>query len=438
MSLSARLRSVVLLVAAALVLSSAPALAVPAVLAVDRIERAPTDGATFNDPSAPPGPARTRIVRSVNSIIDSTPRGAILRLTQYNLTCGSTVEALLRAIRRGVQVRIVVNDRVLGESVEQRPLYKRFERLLGTNHKKDTFFIICNHGCRTGSGGAMHTKFLSINRIKTDGGALVRDVLMTASGNLTCGWATDRQYNDQFALIGHDKLSDTFNTIFKQLARDVRPSQPFQVIMNGRYKAWFFPNPGGDRSEDPIWRALNGVRCAGAVGAGRDGRTVVRVIMFTWNGLRGLNLARKLYQLDQDGCHVEVLVGAPGPEVLREIRRPGRNGGAEVWDTRKDRNLDGELDLYTHMKVLMINGRIEADRSVRQVFTGSANWTPQAFTSGDELLLRIEGNPYYGQYARQFDFIRARSTRLPNIDSPIDPIRPYSVENLLPIEAYYE
>jgi phosphatidylserine/phosphatidylglycerophosphate/cardiolipin synthase-like enzyme len=435
MTAGARLRSVVLALVAALIVSSAPVLAASA---LDRVNRPPVDGATFNDPSAPPGPDRARIIGSVTRTIDSAPRGATLRLTQYNLTCQSTVDALMRAIRRGVNVQIVVNDKVLGESVVGRSLYQRFGRMLGKNHKRDSFFIICERGCRTARGGALHTKFLSIDRIKTDSGQIVRNVLLTASGNLTCGWAVDRQYNDQFAIIGKPRLSRKFNSIFAQLAADRRPAKPFQTIESGRYKAWFFPNPGGDRSEDPIWRTLDATRCTGVEKSGRDGRTVVRVIMFTWNGLRGLNLARKLYRLDQAGCRVEVLVGAPGSQALREVRRPGVNGGAAVWDTRRDRNLDGELDLYNHMKVLMINGRVGADRSVHRVLTGSANWTPQAFTSGDELLLRIDGRRYYGQYSRQFDFIRARSDRLPNVNSPLDPIRPYSVTNLLPIEAYYE
>jgi phosphatidylserine/phosphatidylglycerophosphate/cardiolipin synthase-like enzyme len=90
------------------------------------------------------------------------------------------------------------------------------------------------------------------------------------------------------------------------------------------------------------------------------------------------------------------------------------------------------------MKVLMVSGRVGNDPSSHLVLTGSANWTPQAFTSGDELLLRVSGPRFYEQYSKQFDFIRARSERLPNVDSPLDPIRPYSVTNLLPIEAYYE
>jgi phosphatidylserine/phosphatidylglycerophosphate/cardiolipin synthase-like enzyme len=230
-------------------------LAASAAPTLDRVERPPVDGATFNDPSAPPGPDRTRIIRSVTRMIDSAPRGATLRLTQYNLTCQSTIDALMRAIRRGVNVQIVVNDRVLGESVVGRPLYQRFGRMLGKNHKRDSFFIICERGCRTARGGALHTKFLSIDRIKTDSGQVVRHVLLTASGNLTCGWAVDRQYNDQFAIIGKPQLSRSFNRIFAQLAADRRPAKPFQTIEKGRYKAWFFPNPGGDRSEDPIWHS---------------------------------------------------------------------------------------------------------------------------------------------------------------------------------------
>jgi hypothetical protein len=389
--------------------------------------RVPSNGPTFNDPSAPPGPARTRIIDYVNDLIDQTPRGETIRITQYNLTCPSTVSKLLRAHKRGVFLQIVVNERVLGESVSNRPVYKRFRQLLGKDPGKKRFFVVCKGSCRS-KGGALHTKFVSITKIRTSEGP-VRNVLATASGNITCGWATDRQYNDQYAIVGRPGLVASFNKVFAELARDKPMRNPFRKHDDGPYTAWFFPMPGGTRTDDPIWQALRSVRCTGAVDAGSNGRTVVRVMMFTWNGLRGMNLARKLYQLDQAGCRVEVIVGAPSAQVVRELRRPGDNGGIRVLDSRKDRDGDGELDLYNHMKVLMISGRMGRNPTNRVVYTGSANWTPLAYTSGDELLLRVRSRAAYRQYSRHFDFMAARSRRLPNQPTTVEPLKPYELLN---------
>jgi hypothetical protein len=228
-------------------------------------------------------------------------------------------------------------------------------------------------------------------------------------------------------MVGRTTFFNQFNKIFAELAADRKIRKPFRKYSSGRYTAWFFPRPGSTRVNDPIWQALKAVRCRGATNTGPKGRTVVRVKMFTWNGDRGMNLARKLYRLDQRGCDVEVLLGAPGAGVVKEVRRPGRNGGIEVWDTRKDRNGDGDLDLYTHMKVLTIKGHFEGRRNARAVFTGSANWTPQAFKRGDEILLRIDGRKAYNQYNRHMRFVKTRSVRRSNTSTTIAKIRPYNL-----------
>ena len=132
-----------------------------------------------------------------------------------------------------------------------------------------------------------------------------------------------------------------------------------------------------------------------------------------------MDLARQLRRLDRRGCHVEVLVGAPGRRVLAEVRRPGANGGVAVRDTRVDRNRDGEVDRAVHHKYVLINGRIGDDRSARRVITGSLNWTTHALTHGDELVLSIDGSGIHARYNRNFRWIwRSHSRILPNQPLP--------------------
>jgi phosphatidylserine/phosphatidylglycerophosphate/cardiolipin synthase-like enzyme len=387
----------------------------------------PRYGATFNDPSRYGAP-QNRIISSLNAMIRQTPRGETIRITQYNLTCGSSVRALMRAHKRGVHIQIVVNDRVLQNDVTQRGLYKNLRRVLGTNVKKKSFFITCNRGCRTGKRSALHTKFVTISKVRTKDGPR-RNLVFTASGNITCGWATGRQYNDQFAVVGRTAWYNGFNKIFAELAADKRPAKVFRVVQDGTNTAWFFPRPRAKRANDLMWQTLKSVRCRGAANR-PGGRTLVQVKMFTWNGQRGLNLARKLYRLDQRGCRVEVIVGAPGAGVVRELRRPGRNGGVAIWDSRKDRNGDGELDLYTHMKALVIKGNVAGNPRARMAFTGSANWTQNAFTGGDEVVVRYNTAKAWKQYNRHINYVKTRSNRLSNKNLPLEAIRPY---NLNPI-----
>ena len=417
----------VTLLSAAVVVSALPAAAAggSANELQGRSGRVPVDGATFNDPSGSPS-AQNRIIAYLNDMIDQTPAGQTIRITQYNLTCGSTVDKIIRAHKRGVNVQIVVNDRVLGNDVSKRGLYQRLRKLLGTNTSKPSFFVACKRGCR--GKGALHTKFVTITKVKTSAGPRA-NLIFTASGNITCGWATGRQYNDQFAIVGRPDLSRSFNAIFAQLAADKRVRAPFRTYRSGPYKAWFFPRPGANRFNDPVFRALKSVKCRGAKNT-PGGRTIVKVKMFTWNGNRGLTLARELYKLDQKGCRVEVILGAPGAGVVREVRRPGRNGGIAVWDSRRDRNFDGELDLFTHMKMLSIKGRMGNNRKAKTVYTGSANWTQDAYTRGDEMVIRLNTGRAWRQYNRNFQYVKTRSKRLPNTVTTVAKIRPY---NLNPI-----
>jgi phosphatidylserine/phosphatidylglycerophosphate/cardiolipin synthase-like enzyme len=417
------------LLAAAVVVSALPAAA--AGTSANELQargsgRVPVAGATFNDPSTYGAP-QNRIINYLNDMIDQTPSGQTIRITQYNLTCGSTVDKIIRAFRRGVNVQIVVNDRVLSEDVSNRGLYKRLRKLLGGKTSKPSFFVICDRGCR-GKGGALHTKFVTITKVRTDKGPRT-NLIFTASGNITCGWATARQYNDQYAIVGRADLFNSFNSLFAQLAADKRVRSPFRVYRSGPYTAWFFPRPGANRFNDPVYRALKAVKCRGAQNT-PGGRTIVKVKMFTWNGNRGMTLARELYKLDQKGCRVEVILGAPGAGVVRELRRPGRNGGIGVWDSRRDRNFDGELDLYTHMKMLSIKGWLGKNRSAMKVYTGSANWTQDAYTIGDEMVIRVSTARAWNQYDRHFEYVKTRSNRRSNIVTTVAKIRPY---NLNPI-----
>ena len=328
-----------------------------------------------------------------------------------------------------MNLQIVLNDRVLQNDVTQRGLYKQLRNLLGTNTSKPSFFITCNRGCRTPKkSAALHTKFITISKVRTSQGPR-RNLVFTASGNLTCGWATGRQYNDQFAVVGRAKWYNQFNQIFAELAADRRPAKVYKRVTDGRYSAWFFPRPGAKRANDLMWKTLRSVKCRGAANR-PGGRTLVQVKMFTWNGQRGLNLARQLYRLDQRGCQVEVILGAPGAGVVRELRRPGRNGGVAVWDSRKDRNFDGELDLYTHMKALVIKGNVGNNRKARFAFTGSANWTQDAYTAGDEVVVRYDTARAWKQYNRHINYVKTRSTRLSNKKLTLEQVRPY---NLNPI-----
>ena len=128
---------------------------------------------------------------------------------------------------------------------------------------------------------------------------------------------------------------------------------------------------------------------------------------WTWRGNRGMYLAKRLRELDNQGCIVQVVVGAPSPTVLRELRRMGPYGGVEVRDSRRDYKDDGyggepSFTKGSHMKYLLINGVYGGDTSYKTVVTGSLNWTDGAMAAGDEVVVTAHERGTHSPYVTNF------------------------------------
>jgi phosphatidylserine/phosphatidylglycerophosphate/cardiolipin synthase-like enzyme len=361
----------------------------------------PRTQAVFNNPWGSAA-QKHRISTTVDKAIAAAPRGSTIRISQYAFSRRETAKEMIKAHRRGVNVRMVVNDHDVTSAI------KRVRRVLGTDIHSRSFVVVCKAGCRSPRGGNHHSKFFTFTRLGSK-----EKVVMVGSGNLTHrggGW----QFNDHVVITGQRTLYAVFATVFDDMARDKPSKRPYWRVAKGRYTAEFLP--AGRASADPVMRELDQVKCKRAAkGTGYKGRTVVRVSMWTWKGSRGMEIAKKLRRLDRRGCLVEVIVGAPSPGVLQQLRRLGKNGGVTVRDSRVDRNGDGEVDRAVHHKYILISGHFGNDRSAHRVMTGSLNMTSYALTNGDELVLTIEGEKIHRQYNRNFRWIWKNHARpLPN------------------------
>ncbi|MGH3470339.1 MAG: phospholipase D-like domain-containing protein, partial [Thermocrispum sp.] len=362
----------------------------------------PRPGPTFNNPYGTID-QKYVIQRRVNQAIDSTPRGGAIRIAVWAISLSSSANKLVRAHRRGVDVRVIVQrDR------SKTPQFRQLQRVLGTNARNRSFAITCGGGCRVARGGSMHAKFFLFSRVGRS-----QRVVMVSSANLTHGGAR-RGWNDAFTAAGNYRLYGAHRIVFEEMAKNRGVAKPYRVTTSHRYRAFFFPRPGdGTRETDTVYEALRRVRCWGVRGgAGYAGRTVIRVSMFHWAGQRGMYLARRLRALDAAGCIVQVIYGAPSHAVARELRKPGRYGGVAVWDSRYDLTGDGKPDKYVHHKYMLVSGSFAGDRSAWHVWTGSHNWTPSALRRNDETILKVSGQRPHDHYRANFNHIRRNKTRL--------------------------
>ena len=349
--------------------------------AVAEADIAPETGGRvdFNNPL---GPHRQQyaLVRRINRAIGQAEPGATVRLAAYSLAMPSTTRALVDAHRRGVHVRVVVDDhsahwgsvRVLREE-------------LGGSVGADSFVKVCRMSCRGGRGN-QHAKFVTVSSSERGVG-----VLLVGSVNLT-GYNAERQWNDLYT-VADPELHDQFAEAFDLMAADRRQARLALPETDSGFETDLSPYPGISARKDPLLHRLRTVRCHGAaLTAGRDGRTVVRILMHAWNGDRGIALARRVARLERRGCDVKVLYGVgTGRQVKRILERADVPARDSLHDGRR-----------VHQKAMVLSGRIGNRTDANYVWTGSHNWSDRSLRN-DEVMLRVGGRDLVQDYLRQFN-----------------------------------
>lgn len=374
--------------------SSAPVMAAqaaPSSAAASRPRWRPEEGGKFNVPRAG-GDTMMRLHDQVLSAIRHARPKSDIRFSMFSFDFRTIAKALVDAKRRGVSVKVLVNDHEVTGA--QRYLRKR----IGSNRKKNSWIYQCTNGCRS-SGENLHSKFYLFSHT-----GAARNVVMTGSVNMKMNGAKN-QYNDLWTHNDNEKLYKVFNQYFMKLKNDKVDKPLYYGVTTGPYKLFFMPFPNHTPKRDPIMRTLRQVKCFGAQGnTGSNGRTVIRVVMHSWGEDRGTYIARRLRNLYGNGCDVKLLYGFSGAKVRRELSKPTARGKIPIRSTGYDTNEDLELDLYTHQKQMTISGHYGDDRSTNLVMTGSSNWTKDG-THGDEMIILINGQGALPAYRADFQWL---------------------------------
>jgi phosphatidylserine/phosphatidylglycerophosphate/cardiolipin synthase-like enzyme len=347
----------------------------------------------FNNPRGSKT-AKARIIHNMIAAINAAPRHSTIRIAAYSFDRPDVGDALVAAHQRDVDVQMVLNDNWTSRQT------LRLRRTLGTDPNRRSFVVICRSACRGGAGN-QHMKFYLFSK---SGSA--RDVTMLGSANLT-GFGAFVQWNDMFTIVNNFAVRNLYTKIFEQLVRDVRVARPYLTSTAGGFEHHFYPHPDTTPDNDPEMRRLNRVRCKATGGTGRNGHTVIRIVMYGWNQTRGLYLADKVADLDRAGCDVRVLLSDGGGRVYRHLKA----GGALVKSADLDLNgnpddgfEDSGYELFTHEKYMLLSGGYGKSSSTYQVWTGSENWSSLAMMN-DEVTIRIPSKAAYNGYLSNFDYI---------------------------------
>ncbi len=417
--------------------------------------------AVFNTPRPYAGNAANfRIVNRVERTIKAMPRHKrgkprpVITIATYLLDRTTTVTQLIRACKRGVAVRVIIDEGIQnrnsrrlintlnGDNVrdrnhdgkpdrkpKRRPCNRPLHRKAGSSHRTDSteqddgkmsrrevsrsvkrpmrasvtwgrdssYVKRCRPSCRSGRGN-MHTKMFLFSRGR---------VVMVSSSNLNRGGAK-LGWNDMYIIRHRPKSYGAYVRQHRAMtAGKPAPRRRIQIT-DGPYTTRFFPIRGAGIKKDPVMSDLRRVKCRSALG-----RTRLHISMFFWKGRRGNYITTKLLNLARAGCRVNIIYGAPSRQMAARLRNAARVHLIRLYDSRFDRNKDGFVEVRTHSKYIAIRGNYGGDRKNWIVMTGSPNWVAGSLSKGDESSLNIRLKSAYNAYLRNWETVRRHSRKVP-------------------------
>ncbi|WP_141014090.1 phospholipase D-like domain-containing protein [Nocardioides sambongensis] len=347
----------------------------------------PKAGITVNSPVGNAG-ARNAIFSKIMKSINATPRGEEIMIFSWNFLTSAGRKALLRAQKRNVRVRLLMDSNNVNRNVNNIQ-FKALRNQLRSNNKgrpkhRRSWARVCQGTCRGTKGGA-HSKFFMFSRA-----GKARQVVIQGSANFTVA-STNNQWNDVLTHVGHDGVWKVYRKVFLEAAKDKQAKRMYVRKNFRNFSVIHFPNRGKN-VPDPVMQVMNNIKCKGAKNTG-NGRTVVRISPDVLRTSRGMKLARKIRSLWNAGCNLMVGYTVIGIDVGRYLRAPGGRGPVPLRHMVQDKNGDGEFDLYFHMKVITVRGHYGKDRTGYAVLNGSANWTGVSKVSDENV--GVYRNPRY-------------------------------------------
>ncbi|WP_242497404.1 phospholipase D-like domain-containing protein [Nocardioides oleivorans] len=381
----------------------------------------PKAGPAFNNPYGSQDAVR-RLIMQVNKTVDSVPRGGKIRISAWNVRSAAITNSLIRAHQRKVSVQVVMDRANWNPNNPNRDAARLAAALkVGNKARSKTqksFLRRCIGSCR-GKHGIPHSKFFLFNKVKVKKGkgkdAVVKTVpfvTMFGSYNATELGATI-QWNDLFTIKNDEPRYKAFLDVFQEMTQDKPIKNAYVGYDDGVIFNGFYPYVGKNVPvADPIMDALNQVSCKGAT-TNASGTTRIRIAQTSMYGDRGLALARKIAQLQRQGCNIRLVYAMFGGEVLRIMRA----AKVPLTHLAYDADEDGLYDRYVHMKTMAISGNFGGDPAAKITFNGSANWTSVALAS-DEVVGTVRKKWVTNRYMQWIDYM---FTHRPTIWGPEHP-----------------
>jgi len=378
------------------------------------------DSVVFNDPNSadPADPGnRAAIQTHVIQLIDGTPAGATIRISTYIFASVTYRDALLAAHARGVAVQLL-SDSALTSDVSGVSFFG-LANGLGRDVTQSSFAVLCPVGRGCIGDGIDHDKFFLFS--STSGRTKV--VVQTSANmvdHVNKGNSGLMSWNNAVTLVDEPAIYDAYVTRFNAM-RDRRTGTPYSSTVGTNAKVYFFPRPGDPSSvsDSTILAVLNNVDCYGTNttgGWGPDHLTRIHVAMYAFSDV---NIARKLWALDNAGCVVHVVrtnSGTGDDNAIAELNNWDAHNGVTIDSVHlkvggDDNNDSAETAVgFVHSKYLTIDGFYAGSPNQRLLWTGSYNYTIGALEHNDEALLKLwNHDAIFDAFQSNFQTLAAQS-----------------------------
>jgi phosphatidylserine/phosphatidylglycerophosphate/cardiolipin synthase-like enzyme len=357
----------------------------------------------FSNPGETSTNTDTSINDEVTALVKGAPPGSTLRAGIHEWGYVPLDEAMREAAQRGVDVYVTMKFHPPG--------YPGHDMLVKDQQDFPEHF----HYVRCGSsvsqaacispaaGGYSHTKLFTFSRTKI-GDAYADNVHFNTSGNQ--GTAGMSQFNNAVLVANapesYRAWTDYLSHMFEQAPKssDIynSPASPAGHFADPAAKMEGYLFPRGD-GKDTIAEALKGIvdpfdaqtnPCELRVAAANfsDGRPAVR------NEL--LRIADTLR------CKVYVAYTNLSEGYYTDFNDRARHSTIEVQRLKR-RLAPGKPCIYIHSKYFIYKGRYEGSSSQRKlVWMGSHNFEGGSLTKTDEVMERLEDDPTYAAYEKNY------------------------------------
>ncbi|KUO22339.1 phospholipase D-like domain-containing protein [Streptomyces dysideae] len=362
-----------------------------------------TSGPVFNNPTGTV--AEQQAIRSqLLDYIGQSPADSSIKASVYHLWDAELAQALADAHARGVDVQMMLDESSVSSNPSN-PSYGILSNALGTTTTQSSFVGLCPVkksclGDPSLGNSINHNKFWLFSQL--DG---AYNVVVQTSSNMTPS-SYSRFWNDAYVVANNSAVYTAYRNYFGKLVGQDWENWAYSYTTSSPYKVYFYPRPATDPSPgDTITGVLDNVTCTYTEN-GTSKSTKVRVGMFK---LTRLAVARKLVELKQNGCSVD---------IVYSVTDSGSSSG--TWETLhasggptlRCYNWDDDNDSTTasriiHSKYLLIEGKYNGTTGQKVLWTGSHNYSGPALTKNDEALMKVDSNTAHDAYVANFTTVKA-------------------------------